>query len=178
VREWFNRAVLKTAVPQGTVGSNPTPSVLCRKNRSTRNGELVEPSRPLRFKRNNMGSLIELNDTLRITKEQGFPVDLLNLEKHQQNPIKFNQLQDKVFEFFDKPKARIYHLAPTRVFLVQDINDKWLYWGKVMLIEQTINSESAEEQKTSGKYKIIEIYDPVYQKEITKRESPKGKSYF
>src|SRR3989442_12284352 len=33
VREWLMRAVLKTAVPQGTVGSNPTPSatspVLC-----------------------------------------------------------------------------------------------------------------------------------------------------
>lgn len=125
-----------------------------------------------------MGSLIELNDTLRITKEQGFPVDIFDLKRHQQDPIKFNQVENKFFEFFDKPKARIYHLAPTRVFFVQDINGKWLYWGKIMIIEQTIKGELAHEQKTSGKYRIIEIYDPVYQKEITKRESPVGKSYF
>ena len=28
VAEWFKAAVLKTAVPQGTVGSNPTPSAM------------------------------------------------------------------------------------------------------------------------------------------------------
>ena len=30
VREWLMRAVLKTAVLQGTVGSNPTPSAMSR----------------------------------------------------------------------------------------------------------------------------------------------------
>ena len=29
VAEWLKAAVLKTAVPQGTVGSNPTPSAMC-----------------------------------------------------------------------------------------------------------------------------------------------------
>jgi len=125
-----------------------------------------------------MGSFIEINDTLRITTEQGFPVDILDFKNHQENPMMTEKIKDKVFEFCDKPKARIYHPAPTRVFLVQDIDGKWLYWGKVIIIEQKISGELFEEQKTSGKYKIIEIYDPVYQKEITKRESPAGKSYF
>jgi len=43
------------------------------------------------------------------------------------------------------------------------------------MIEQTIHAES---KTTSGKYKIIKIYDPAYQKLITINESSEGKSYF
>ena len=49
-----------------------------------------------------MGSLIELNDTLQITTEQGFPAEL-DLEKHKANPITLQDVKDKVFEFKDKP---------------------------------------------------------------------------
>ena len=121
-----------------------------------------------------MGSLIELNDTLQITTEQGFPAEL-DLEKHRKDPVKLEDVKDKIFEFHDKPKARVYHVPPTRNFLVHNIDGKWLYWGKILMIEQTINGEK---QTTSGKYKIIEIYDQKYQEQITKRESPEGKSYF
>ncbi|MFH1188976.1 MAG: hypothetical protein V1652_04000 [bacterium] len=69
-------------------------------------------------------------------------------------------------------------MSPTRCFLVQNINGKWLYWGKVLIIEQTIQGNSKETHTTSGKYKIIEIYDPEYQVQITKHESPDGLSYF
>jgi len=123
-----------------------------------------------------MGSFIELNDTLQITTEQGFPSDLLNLEKHKKSPIKLDDVKDKIFEFHDKPKARIFHIAPVRCFLVHNIDEKWLYWGKIIILEQTIKGE--ETQTTSGKYKIIQIYDPVYQEQITKNESPEGMSYF
>jgi len=125
-----------------------------------------------------MGSYIELNDTLQITTEQGFPTDILNLEKHQENPIVLSDIKDKIFEFKNKPNARIFHQAPTRCFLVHNINGKWLYWGKVFIIEQTITGDKQEDYKTSGKYKIIEIYDPEYQMQITKHETPEGLSYF
>jgi len=125
-----------------------------------------------------MGSFIEINDTLQITKEQGFPEEILNLEKHRQNSIKVEDLQNRVFEFNNKPGARIYHSAPVRCFLVQNINGKWLYWGKVIILEQTIKGESKENKFTSGKYKIIEIYDSVYQEEFTKHECDLGLSYF
>ena len=36
-----------------------------------------------------MGSTIIFNDTLQITAEQGFPVQLLDLERHQANAIHF-----------------------------------------------------------------------------------------
>jgi len=125
-----------------------------------------------------MGSFIELNDTVQITDEQGFPSDVLDLEKHKNKPITLEDVKDKVFEFSNKKGARVYHPSPCRCFLVHNINGKWLYWGKILMLEQTIKGESKETQTTSGKYKIIQIYDPEYQEQITKNESPEGLSYF
>lgn len=125
-----------------------------------------------------MGSFIELNDTLQITTKQGFPVNVLNLEKHRNNPIKVENLTDDIFEFHDKYGARIYHPAPCRCFLVHNLDGKWLYWGKIIMFEQTIKGDSKDTQVTSGKYKIIQIYDSKYQEQITKNESPQELSYF
>ena len=74
-----------------------------------------------------MGSFIEMNDTLQISKEQGFPGEL-NYEQHKIKPLVASDFEDKIFEFKDKPKIRIYHLPPVRNFLVQNIDGKWLYW--------------------------------------------------
>jgi len=125
-----------------------------------------------------MGSHIEINDTLQLTTAQGFPEDILNLEKHRTTPIQLGDVVDQIFEFQNKPGARIYHLSPIRCFLVHNINGKWVYWGKVLILEQTIKNISKDEQVTSGKYKIIDINDPVYQEMMTKNESPVGLSFF
>jgi uncharacterized cupin superfamily protein len=79
-----------------------------------------------------MGNYIEVNDTLQITLEQGFPSDILNLDCHQKNPVMYSDLEGKEFEFLDKPRARIFHLDPVRVFLVENIDGKWLFWGKIV----------------------------------------------
>jgi len=123
-----------------------------------------------------MGSLIELNDTLQITAEQGFPKEILDLEQHQKNPVLLKDVENKVFEFKDKSGARIYH-PDVRVFLVHNINGKWLYWGKAEMLEQTIYKKG-KKRFTKGKYKIIQIYDPLYQVQITNNETPKGKNFF
>ena len=125
-----------------------------------------------------MQSLIELNDTLQITTEQGFPSDDLDLRKHRENTITAKDFAGRVFKFKDKPGARIYHPAPIRVFLVHNVNGKWLYWGKIAIIEQTITADIDENKRTSGKYKIIEVYDPDYQEQVTRHEAPKSLSYF
>lgn len=125
-----------------------------------------------------MGSLLEINDTLQLTREQGFPTDVLNLEIHEKNPISLESVKDKTFEFTGKPKARFFHVPPTRCFLVENRNGKWIFWGKVFLLEQTIHSDEEGNSTTSGKYKIIEIYDSEYQKLCTRRESKPGLSYF
>ncbi|MFH1978032.1 MAG: hypothetical protein ABIJ92_01780 [Candidatus Aenigmatarchaeota archaeon] len=122
-----------------------------------------------------MGSYIELNDTLQITTEQGFPVEL-DLRKHKEVPFTVDDFENKVFEFQKKPGARVYHIPPNRNFLVHNTEGKWLYWGKILIIEQTIQREEGR-QTTSGKFKIIEIFDPKYQ-EHTKHNSPEDLSYF
>ncbi|MEM2954365.1 MAG: hypothetical protein QW625_00200 [Candidatus Nanoarchaeia archaeon] len=118
-----------------------------------------------------MGSQIELNDTLKISKERGFPKEL-NFENHQKHPEKsWEKIKDKIFEFWNSGE-RLYNRPPTRVFLVEEIGEKWLYWGHAFIIEQAITKGN-----TKGRYKIIKLYDPEYQIMATKNEAPEGKSY-
>ena len=124
-----------------------------------------------------MGSIIEFNDTLSITTEQGFPEEVLNLGRHEAGEIDIRDIENQIFEFQNKSGARVYQPAPTRCFLVHNIKGKWLYWGKVVMLEQCIKGDSQENQKTSGKFKIIQLYDLDYQEQVTKHESPEGKNY-
>ena len=107
-----------------------------------------------------MGSLIEINDTLQLTKEQGFPLEL-DLENHLQKPFTAKDFEGQVFEFKDKPKIRIYKAPPVRNFLVENREGKWIYWGLVYLTEVT---HDYVKQTTSGKFKIIYINTPEQMK--------------
>jgi hypothetical protein len=132
-----------------------------------------------------MGSLIELNDTLPISAEQGFPAHILDHKKHMKKPISLPTLNGIVFSFYKKDNARIYHTDPVRVFLVQNSDDKWLFWGKILIQSQSITKKldnqgnwKTGEWETSGTYIITDIYEPEYQILFTRRESPPGRSYF
>lgn len=132
-----------------------------------------------------MGSRIELNDTLQITRKQGFPADVLNLARHQADPIPLSAVADRLFQFTGKAGARYFQSDPVRVYLVHNIDGKWLFWGKVFIQSQTIekllnanNSWTEGEWITSGTFRIVDIYQPDYQRIFTERESPPGKSYF
>jgi hypothetical protein len=103
-----------------------------------------------------MGSLIETNDTLQITKEQGFPPEL-DLDVHLKNPIILESLTEKVFEFKNKPAIRIYQQPPVRNFLVENRNGKWIYWGLIHILEVT---HDYGKKLTRGKFKIIYINTP------------------
>lgn len=103
-----------------------------------------------------MGSLVELNDTLQITKEQGFPRDL-DLNTHLKNPYKIKDFKNKIFKFQKKSKIRNYQQPPVRNFLVENKNGKWIYWGLIQITEIT---HDYLKQTTSGKFKIIYIYTP------------------
>ncbi len=120
-----------------------------------------------------MGSLIEINDTLKISKERGFPQEL-SLPDHQANPeTTFPKVLNRRFQFWNNDE-RLYHRPPTRVFLVQEMGGgQWLYWGHALIHKQTI-----EHGRTFGEYEIIKIYDPQYQQPTTINEAPQGKSYF
>lgn len=111
-----------------------------------------------------MGSFIEINDTLQITTEQGFPREL-TYEKHQEKPFRAEDFDNQIFEFKGKDKIRIYHTPPVRNFLVQNINDKWLYWGLIHILDVF---HDYEKKTTSGKFKIIYIYTPDEMKQAYK----------
>ena len=103
-----------------------------------------------------MGSYIEVNDTLQITKEQGFP-EQLKIEEHLEKPFRAEDFQDFIFEFKNKPNVRIYHRPPVRNFLVENVDGKWIYWGLVHIVE--VKHDYINET-TSGKFKIIYINTP------------------
>jgi len=103
-----------------------------------------------------MGSYFEINDTLQITKEQGFPKEL-DILKHLKDPIDSDKFLDQIFDFKDKPDIRCYQQPPVRVFLVENVNGKWIYWG---LAHITSVTHDYIKKTTSGKFKIIHINSP------------------
>jgi hypothetical protein len=132
-----------------------------------------------------MGSSLELNDTLQITTEQGFPAHVLQLERHVQSPIPPAEVADRVFEFSGKPNPRFFQTDPVRVYLVHNIGGKWLFWGRIYVQSQTIakrlepdGSWKEGSWSTSGSFKIVDLYEPDYQRLFTLREAPPGRSYF
>ncbi len=131
-----------------------------------------------------MGSPIEFNDTLQLTIEQGFPANILNRESHCKNPLTANDLKGREFTFKNKFDARIFHLDPVRVFLVHNIDGKWLFWGHALIQKQEIKKVNPGpgwklgDWETTGTYTIEHIYDPDFQQAFTINESPAGRSYF
>ena len=103
-----------------------------------------------------MPSIIKTNDTLQITRDQGFPEELI-YDQHKIKPFFVSDFEDRVFEFKDKPGIRIYQAPPVRNFLVENIDGKWLYWGLTHVLEVI---HDYEKKITSGKYKLIYIYTP------------------
>lgn len=140
-----------------------------------------------------MGTMVEINDTLQLTTEQGFPAHLLDLAKHRKQPITLSVVQGRVFKFTNKPSARIFQLDPVRVYYVHNIKGKWLFWGRVLIqtlaIRKNLNlggapivpgteAEPAAAWLTSGTYTIMDIYDPEYQEAFTRHEAPPDRNYF
>jgi|SRR5271166_685505 len=129
--------------------------------------------------------MIEINDTLQLSSEQGFPSETFSREKHCKKPVVLADVADQLFAFHSKPNARIFQLDPVRVYFVHNIDEKWLFWGHAMIQSLTIDKELGPEGEwqegqwvTSGTYKITEIYDPDYQKQFTLAEAPPDRNYF
>lgn len=140
-----------------------------------------------------MGCFYEINDTLVITKEQGFPSEILNVEQHQKSPITLKDVEGEIFTFKNKPAARAFQLDPVRVYFAERTpDDKWLFWGQAYIQSLHISrvpgapddkrgdsiSFKPEDWVTSGTFKIVEIYDPEYQRIFTNHEAPPMWNYF
>jgi hypothetical protein len=103
-----------------------------------------------------MGSYIEVNTILSLTHEQGFPKEL-DYEKHKEKPYTIEAYTDRIFEFNGKEGIRIYPVPPVWTYLVELVDDKWLFWGQVEIIETTTNSKT---NTTGGKFKLIKLFSP------------------
>lgn len=138
-----------------------------------------------------MGCFYELNDTLLLTADQGFPSDVFNYERHIVDPVKLSDVQDRVFQFTGKVTARAFQLDPVRVFFFERTsNDKWLAWGEVLI--QSLTIEHVKEThtpgnaiafqpgdwKTSGTFKFLKVFDPDYQRIFTMNEAPPAWNFF
>lgn len=104
-----------------------------------------------------MGSLIEFNDTLKLNSKV-FPN---KLEEGKEYSFKINE-------------RRIFHLFPVRVFLVEEIDGKWNYRGHIQILELKI---SAIKNNTSGRFKMVKLYDSEYIKLVNANEAPQGEEY-
>lgn len=108
-----------------------------------------------------MGSFIEINDTLRINKAQGFPDDL-DISTHLETPYNLTDVEEKIFRFENKPDIRIYQIPPVRNLLVEEVDGKWIYWGlcHILKIEHDYTAKT-----TSGTFKVIRINNPEEMKQ-------------
>lgn len=132
-----------------------------------------------------MGTFIEINDTLQLTTEQGFPAHIFDYALHSRNPIQLSAVRNQLFEFRDKPSARIFQLDPVRVYFVHNIDGKWLFWGHVLIQSLSITKKIAldgswngKDWVTAGTYRVVDVYEPAYQKTFTLREAPFDRNYF
>ncbi len=104
-----------------------------------------------------MGSLVEFNDTLKIARTD-LPSPLTVGTRHT----------------FRRPGIRLFHPAPVRVFLVEEIDGQWNFLGKVHIIEQTIDTVKRE---TRGIFSLHTVYADDVRKTMNRCEAPEGKGY-
>ena len=105
-----------------------------------------------------MGSKIEINDTLKLKRGNGFPTNIEIGGTYK----------------FVIPERRLYHLKPVRVFLVEEIAGKWNFVGHAMILELTID---AIRDETRGVYQVSSLYPSEYVKLVNQFDAPPGMGY-
>jgi hypothetical protein len=105
-----------------------------------------------------MGSSIEINDTLKLKRGEGFPLDI----------------RDGCDYPFSLAGRRLFHLNPVRVFLVEEIAGRWNFVGQAMILEQTID---AVRNETRGRFMVVALYPKDYAALMNRHEAPAGKGY-
>ena len=106
-----------------------------------------------------MGSSIEINDTLKLKRGDGFPPDV----------------REGCDYTFSLPGRRLFHLKPVRVFLVEEIEGRWNFVGQALILEQTID---AERDVTRGRFVVTSLYPRDYVALMNRHEAPAGKGCF
>jgi len=66
----------------------------------------------------------------------------------------------------------LYHLAPTRVILVEEVDGKWNFVGHALIEKLTIDALA---NQTSGSYRITRLFPAEYRVLANAYEAPEGK---
>ena len=104
-----------------------------------------------------MGSTVEFNDTLKLSRDD-IPRPLAIGREYT----------------FRRPGIRLFHPDPVRVFLVEEVEGKWNFLGKVTVLEQTID---AVKQETRGIFRLQSLYPDDVRKTMNQHEAPDGRGY-
>lgn len=103
-----------------------------------------------------MGSTLRINDTLQITAEQGFPIEL-DINAHLESPLSASQFGSRVFTFWGKDGVRNFQHPPVQNFLVENRGGQHIYWGLITMLSVT---HDYLENVTSGRYRLHTLYTP------------------
>ncbi|OGN28166.1 MAG: hypothetical protein A3A33_02315 [Candidatus Yanofskybacteria bacterium RIFCSPLOWO2_01_FULL_49_25] len=103
-----------------------------------------------------MGTQFTHNDSLQITREQGFPKELV-YEEHLKKPFTAGDFKGREFEFHDKAGLRFYQAPPVRNFLIENRDGKWLYWGLIHVLELHLDYIK---KTVSGTFRITYVNTP------------------
>ncbi|MEM7307225.1 MAG: hypothetical protein AAF682_11175 [Planctomycetota bacterium] len=103
-----------------------------------------------------MGSRIEINDTLKLQREAGFPE---RLSLGAEYPFRIQE-------------RRLYHLDPVRVLLVEEVEGLWNFRGHALIQELTIDARSEE---TRGVFRVSRLYTPEVALQLNRVEAPEGR---
>ena len=107
---------------------------------------------------NQMGGVIEINDTLKLRRGDGFPSPIVAGCRYS----------------FSIEGRRLYHLSPIRVFLVEEIAGKWNFIGHALILEQTVD---AVRNITTGVFEVAKWYSPEHAHNLNEYDAPMGKGY-
>lgn len=72
---------------------------------------------------------------------------------------------------FELDGARIFHLAPTRAYLVESVDGKWNHLGQVEVLRFTVDAET---DKTTGVYRVKALHPPEIRSLLNKIDTPAG----
>ncbi|MCA9840271.1 MAG: hypothetical protein KC422_25395 [Trueperaceae bacterium] len=103
-----------------------------------------------------MGSTLRVNDTLQITREQGFPGEL-DIAIHLLTPFGLEAFKDRQFSFQDKEGIRNFQQPPVLNFLVENREGKHIYWGLIRILAV---SHDYLKNATAGSYQLAKLYTP------------------
>ena len=77
-----------------------------------------------------MGSMLEINDTLQLTTEQGFPAETLRSRAAPPGADHARRGEGHGVRVQGQARARFFHLDPVRVYWYHNIDGRWLAWGR------------------------------------------------